>query len=796
MASFLFFLNLFLVFSIFSCIILVTGKYNIDSVFNRCFMREIFTIVFSILITALVSCTVAALFSKRSFAKLAAFAVSANIIPIAGNVIVINAYDDILASVGYMLYFIGMDAAVVSLLLFTFKYCKVEKIKNIALPITLIFSAVDVIQLLLNPVFHHASILKEITVEGKPYFDLIPGLGQNFHRIVVYGILALIIAVFIIKCVKTPFIYIERYSIILITILITGIIESIFIFSDMLFNMSMISLGVYGIVLYFFAMHYKPMRLLNNMLAQIASESNQSVICFDAHNRCVWANDQALEFFEVKNRDYDKLSEIFNDVFQDIADREEPDFTEQIEIDKDGAAQYFFLERQTIHDKKGNVTSSFVNIRDNTAEQSEIKHKLYVATHDVLTGLYNKEYLLNATKECVKEKKETYYVGFMDIQNFKVVNDIFGTDFGDYTLKTVADFLRKYIPESGVYGRLGGDTFGFCVPEKDFDEKELSGHLQNFEIKNEKAEHQIVIHVGVYIATDETVEPAVMFDRAHLAMLSIKDDFNRRVSFYNDDVRSQVLWDQFVVAELPRALKEKQIIPYLQPIVDKDGNIVGAEALARWVHPQKGFLSPAAFIPVFERNGMIVDVDRLIWRTACKKIAEWEAKGKDLFISVNISPKDFYFMDVAEELVELTKEYNISPTHLRIEITETVMMSDVEKRINMLLYLKNLGFIIEMDDFGSGYSSLNLLKDMPVDVLKIDMAFLTKSKKDNKAQTIVHNIINLSDNLDISSLTEGVETKEQYEALHDMGCNLFQGYYFAKPMTMDDFEKLVFKEQE
>ena len=238
----------------------------------------------------------------------------------------------------------------------------------------------------------------------------------------------------------------------------------------------------------------------------------------------------------------------------------------------------------------------------------------------------------------------------------------------------------------------------------------------------------------------------------------------------------------------PAAIAERQLKPYLQPIVDKNGTVVGSEALVRWIHPTDGFLSPRAFIPVFEKNGMIVEVDKYMWRCACEILASWKKKGSELFISVNISPKDFYFINVLEEIKKLTAEYGVSPSQLRIEITETVMMTEAELRMKTLSEFRKMGYIVEMDDFGSGYSSLNMLKDMPVDVLKIDMKFLSKSKDDGKAQTILQNIINLSEDLGIDSLTEGVETEDRFNTLNDMGCKLFQGYYFAKPMPLEEFE--------
>ena len=193
-------------------------------------------------------------------------------------------------------------------------------------------------------------------------------------------------------------------------------------------------------------------------------------------------------------------------------------------------------------------------------------------------------------------------------------------------------------------------------------------------------------------------------------------------------------------------------------------------------------------MPVFERNGMIAEVDKYMWRYACEILARWKEEGKNLFISVNISPKDFYFMDVAEEIKTVVREFDVDPSKMRVEITETAMMEDIDNRVKVLNDLQNNGFMVEMDDFGSGYSSLNMLKDMPVEVIKLDMVFLKKSNNDNKAKKILNHIVKLSDDLGVTSLTEGVETFDQYEMLVGMGCKLFQGFYFAKPMPEDEFD--------
>ena len=191
-----------------------------------------------------------------------------------------------------------------------------------------------------------------------------------------------------------------------------------------------------------------------------------------------------------------------------------------------------------------------------------------------------------------------------------------------------------------------------------------------------------------------------MFDRARIAAAGLRNDYHTHIAWYDDRMRDNLLWEQQITGDLKNALTERQIVPYLQPLVDASGKVVGAEALVRWNHPEYGFLPPARFIPIFEQNGMIAEVDRYMWRCACEQLDRW--RDNDLFISVNISPKDFYFMDVTSEIRGLVKEYGVDPARLRLEITESIMISDVENKVRLLADLRQAGFIVEMDDFGSG----------------------------------------------------------------------------------------------
>ena len=751
-------------------------------------MRLAFCVVFIAIIITLAVCSGVARRSSKPLGKTVGMVTAALIPPVFGNLLIVGTAQELIATIGCYIYFIGMDMVMYALLRFTVKYCDFKKESpwlRVGIDTLLI---VDVIQFLCNPFFGNAFTTERLDdVYGKAYYRLVPYLGQTYHRVVCYGVLLAVMIVFLVKIIRSPKIYAERYSIIFFTLIVAAVWQTLYIFSRTPIDRSMIGFGISGVLMFYFSLYYRPLKLLDRMLANIASEMPEALFFFDANDKCIWANDPGIRFAGIERGEFgtatDKLLEVFGNI-----GLEGPEWSSRQVIGSGEDTRYYALEKHTVVDDRGRAAGSFLSIRDNTEEQKRIQREIYHATHDTLTGLYTREYLYECIHRKLEERTDLdFYVVFVDVKNFKLVNDIFSSAFGDYALQRIAGWIRSGNTENWVYGRLAGDTFGVCLPIGAFKEQELEDTLSRFIVRKNNVEYHILIHLGVYKVTDRDMDVSVMFDRAHLALSTIKEEYQKHIAYYDDNIRQKVLWSQHISSELHDAIREMQLRPYLQPIVDKDGTTVGAEALARWIHPKDGFLSPGAFIPVFEKNGMIVEVDKHMWRCACEILSRWSRKGKRLFISVNISPKDFYFMDVFDEIKMLTEDYEIDPSLLRIEITETVMMTE-EERMRILQRFRDAGYIVEMDDFGSGYSSLNMLKDMPVDVLKLDMKFIGKTGDGERAQTILQNIIHLSDDLGIVSLTEGVETEDQFRMLTRMHCILFQGYHFAKPMPVEEFE--------
>ena len=301
--------------------------------------------------------------------------------------------------------------------------------------------------------------------------------------------------------------------------------------------------------------------------------------------------------------------------------------------------------------------------------------------------------------------------------------------------------------------------------------------------------YPIIFHFGIYEIEDIDMSVPMMLDRTYIAIETIKGNLQEHFSYYNAALRDNLMQEQHLVGEFPIALTTGQFKMFLQPQVKTDGTVHGAEALVRWIHPKRGILPPHEFIPIFEQKGLITQLDLFIWEQAAAKLSEWKKQGlSDYYISVNISPKDFLHVNIHKTFVELVKKYDIEPKNLKLEITESAIMLNLDIQLELINNLKNFGFQVEMDDFGSGYSSLNMLKDIPFDILKIDMEFLRSKSNLERSYSILSSIIQLSKNLNMPVITEGVETEEQVKMLKKMGTDYYQGFYFDKPMPIEEFE--------
>lgn len=422
------------------------------------------------------------------------------------------------------------------------------------------------------------------------------------------------------------------------------------------------------------------------------------------------------------------------------------------------------------------------------AKNIELENALY---HDKLTGVYNMDGFELTARNFLKENSQRdFYFLLSDVCNFRMVNELLGEEVGNELLIRQCRWLENHMTGCSVLGRYQADRFVMIVPLDAMKEELFDDLLDDLSGTFSTKVYHLHMHLGVYKITDKNESIRSMADKALLAIKRVKNNRDERVVYYTDNDLQTNKNTQELIASFDTALKNNEFLMYLQPQTNRFGSLQGAEALIRWQHPERGLISPGDFIAPFEEARIIHKLDAFIWECAAKKIHEWNKMGYNYYISVNVSTKDFYLMDVYEKFISLVDKYKISPESLRIEITETALALDESGLKNAVNKLVLAGFIIEIDDFGSGYSSLNLLKDINASVLKIDRQFLAKTDNEARARSILKSIISLAKDLDMYTVTEGVETVEQLTMLDQMGCKCFQGYYFSKPLPISAFEEM------
>lgn len=409
---------------------------------------------------------------------------------------------------------------------------------------------------------------------------------------------------------------------------------------------------------------------------------------------------------------------------------------------------------------------------------------------DPVSKAYNRAYFYEKANEMIQDATEDMCIIMMDIVNFKVVNDLYGMANGDRLLSQVARELEKLGQgKEFILARFSGDHFYMCMKKDDFETihfpKKFKTYLGNMDVN---------ATYGVFIIDEHTDVPInIMCDRASLAAHNKDGKRVDYIRYYSDDERTKILREQEIENEMEQALEGNQFCVYVQPKYDLSSEkIVGGEALVRWKHPKKGMIPPGEFISVFEKNGFIIRLDYFVWEETCKLLSKLKKEGYVGYpISINVSRAHFYGNGLREKLEELVKKYELDPEELELEITETICAEDPEVIYSKVRNLQVAGFKVAMDDFGSGYSSLNMLKEMPLDIIKMDLKFLDGGDNEEKSHYILQTLISLAHNMQLSVVVEGVETKIQVEFLRGIGSYFAQGYYFSRPVESVTYETML-----
>ncbi len=416
---------------------------------------------------------------------------------------------------------------------------------------------------------------------------------------------------------------------------------------------------------------------------------------------------------------------------------------------------------------------------------------------DPITGLLAKNIFFAKAKELLVENPETKFVFVrINIDKFQLVNSFYGFEEGDRLLKYFAFRLKQlsFIIPKSILGHLGADSFVMLCTDLPNNgvlpllEKNIHSIIEGF-----RNDFKLSVSVGLYQISDNYMDFSLINSKAIVALKKSKEEYGEYYTIYNESMDEETYKDFFVINELQTAFNEKQFEVYLQPKCKlSNGKVLGAEALVRWIHPEKGSISPDHFISILESNGYITKLDEYVWDIACQYIRSWIDAGLEpIPISVNVSRVDLHNPELTNMLLRLIEKYSIDIQYLHLEITESAYSDNPYQIIDTVNSLHALGFNIELDDFGTGYSSLNVLNAMKLDTLKLDMSFIKAQTEDKKSGDVINFIVRLAKQLKLTVVAEGIETSEQLAFLRGIGCEMGQGYYFSKALPKNDFDEYM-----
>lgn len=436
-----------------------------------------------------------------------------------------------------------------------------------------------------------------------------------------------------------------------------------------------------------------------------------------------------------------------------------------------------------------------ITVTNMEKEIAESSHFVQLSEYDELTGLYNmkgfsKYVELAANQDEAGVSAGKYAVICFDVIRFKAINDIFGVAKGNKLLQYIAQVIKETLKSGDFACRSISDHFVIFTHTEG---NELEDMIEQMLEKIEGYELPFVINcnVGIYITNGERLSVDAMIDRAILAQSVIKGSYMEKYSYYTEALRNDMLGEQEIIAMVETAIAQEQFVAFYQPQYNhSNGMLIGAEALVRWNHPEKGLISPGVFIPICEKNGFITRLDLYVFEQTCKFIRKCMDKGIPVVpISSNFSRNDIFQPNFVERLEEIRKKYEVPAKYLRVEITESTVVGGIKQVNKIIEQLHECGYLVEMDDFGSGYSSLNVLKDISFDIIKLDMMFLREETESNRGGIIVSAVMRMAKWLGMPVIAEGVETVKQADFLRSIGCESIQGYLYSKPLPEDQYEE-------
>lgn len=606
----------------------------------------------------------------------------------------------------------------------------------------------------------------------------------GFHKLVCAILSFSSLALLISSIVKAPSYNKVKYVTILTSESLVLIANYVFNSLNLPLNISLLMLVASSIFIANYVNKDFSAPVLIGPLSAITESINDIIFCYDSSENLIYANSAAKNVFKKSNDNLENFAKEFRQNFLKNRPSEL-----SLKLDN-GEERYYITEYKDFFISNSNI-GSYLRLQDKTKETLESRRKNYIATHDLLTGLFNRSGFFKKMQEALYQNTfKNPILICTNIKDFKLINTIYSEQVGDSVLQNQTEVMKR-LPghKKSIIGRIADDKFAILMEKQDFDKDIFEEVFNEVSCIIEKTLYNIQIVAGIYEIYDKKDTVQSIYDKAKISLDAIKDSDNQIFSFYNPSMMEKMLKEKDIVNDFEKSLNEKQFSIQLQPVIDNDGNVLGAESVVRWNNPKYEDLTPSSFLDVLERTSLIYKLDVYVWELVAKKLHEWKERGfSDRFISVNVSSKDKFFIDIIKTFSDLIKKYDISPQNFKVEIRETAMLENPEKTIAIFSQLKKLGIKVYIDNFGTGFSSLNVLKDFIADGIKMDTSFLSESKVSGKNKIILQTMISMSSDLGMEFIAKGVESENQMLALSKMDCKLFQGFYFSKPLPVKTYE--------
>ena len=688
------------------------------------------------------------------------------------------------------IYFICTDFLSLSMLLFivsyTWKYRALKPSIFIFSPLVL----VDSVSLIVNAWTRHSFNLTKIVTETEiEYWSCEFTSLHYIHLAFCYAMVMFSLVLLVHAIVDCPYGYKYKYVSLFVAFIVVIITNAICYSLDLVIDFSVFLYPLMAMFIYYHSMFAASRKLLTNSLTNVNDNVEDAILYFDINDDCFYSNSRAKPLFLDSDGKFSplKASEFLIYARGKIQSNKSKKPVEFFTIN--GQERQFEIEAEDIYFGY-NLIGSYLKLSDKTDEINRYLTQKFLANHDELTGAYNREHFFKACDEKIRENPNTEYVMVStNIRQFKLVNELFGEEVGNQILIKMATTAKTLALHDCVMGRVSDDRFGLLAQKQYLTEDHIKAFLESSQEVLKDSMYKLNLCVGV-CDVHEGENAQLLYDKTQLAINKICNDYQKHIAYYNTDLMDELLRERQITMEFEDALAAGQICMRLQPIVDSEGRAIGSEALARWDHSQRGLLQPEVFLPALERSGLIHKLDTFIWEKAACLLEKWNKLGKDeMRISVNVSEKDIYYIDIGEAFKQLLLRHTFNPNNMKIEFTESSLTKDLNSTIALFEKLKQLGFEVGIDNFGHGYSSLNFLKDVNADILKMDMALAQESQNSERVKTIIKFIVDISKAMNMRLVSEGVETAEQLMMLKSLGFSYFQGFFFSKPLSISDFEE-------